>query len=36
MMFQDTATPVAHDAMTGKRKISEAAREILKLWRIAK
>lgn len=36
MMFQDTATPVAHDAMTGKRKVPEAAREILKLWRIAK
>ena len=36
MMFQDTATPVAHDAMTGKRTISDAAREILKLWRTAK
>ena len=36
MMFQDTAKPVAHDAMTGKRTISDAAREILKLWKTAK
>jgi multiple sugar transport system substrate-binding protein len=36
MMFQNTATPIAHDTMTGKRSISEAAREILKLWRIAR
>jgi multiple sugar transport system substrate-binding protein len=32
MDFQDAATPVAHDAVAGRKTISEAAREIANLW----
>lgn len=36
MAFQDAATPVAHDAVAGKKSVAEAAREITKLWETLK
>lgn len=36
MAFQDSATMVAHEAVSGKRRTSEAARELAKLWEAAR
>lgn len=36
MDFQDAATPVAHDAVAGRKSVSEAAREISNLWETLK
>jgi len=36
MAFQDAATPVAHDAVAGKKSVVEAAREMTKLWEALK
>jgi multiple sugar transport system substrate-binding protein len=36
MAFQDAATPVAHDAVAGRKSVSEAAREIANLWETLK
>ena len=36
MDFQDAATPVAHDAVAGRKSVLEAAREIAKLWETLK
>jgi multiple sugar transport system substrate-binding protein len=32
MDFQDAATPVAHAAVVGKTSVTDAAREMTKLW----
>ena len=36
MAFQDAATPVAHDAVAGRKSVSDAAREISNLWETLK
>jgi multiple sugar transport system substrate-binding protein len=36
MAFQDAATPIAHDAVAGRKSISEAAREMANLWETLK